>query len=205
MVNQVWRTLWLALILCLGLSSVPARFHHHKQSANSLQLADSKDRGGTFPSGSGIREEIPAKYEKRYQAWKTEFLSTESGYAQWQKYAQDTTFVLTITIGNPNRHGGETGKYRWDDWGKLVAATITLGDQLDEGYPNAVYYPVMNSLEFQSSEKIPGCVLAATKIAHEFGHVERMRTTNEALYRTQIKLVPIYNSIFFFGEWLQHK
>ena len=36
---------------------------------------------------------------------------------------------------------------------------------------------------------------AATKIAHEFGHVKQMMTTDEHLYHLQSQLVPTYNAI----------
>jgi hypothetical protein len=54
----------------------------------------------------------------------------------------------------------------------------------------------MNSLApRQFSPGIGGPVLAATKLAHEFGHVNRMVRTDGALYRLQSRLVPVYNSI----------
>ena len=78
------------------------------------------------PVTAGIKEEIPAKYRKRYEEWKQDFLSTESGHQQWESYAGSSGFLLTITIARENRNGATTGKYRWDDSGKLVAATIVL-------------------------------------------------------------------------------
>jgi hypothetical protein len=148
------------------------------------------------PNGGGVKEEIPAKYLKRYQDWKNEFLTTETGRRQWEAYAEQPQFTLTITISHDNRNGGGTGKYKWDDAGRLISATITLGCRMDEGYPSPVYYPVMNSLApRQFAPGISGSLLAATKIAHEFGHVIRMTKTDGALYREQTRLVPVYNSI----------
>jgi hypothetical protein len=145
---------------------------------------------------AGIREEIPQKYRKRYEDWKKEFLSTETGHQQWEAYAGSSRFLLTITIVRENRNGATTGKYKWDDSGNLIAATIVLGYSLDRGYPNPIYYPVQNSLSpIESSYAIDGDTLAATKLAHEFGHVNRMRVTNSEQYRLQIQLVPVYNSI----------
>lgn len=147
------------------------------------------------PSG-GIREEIPQKYLRRYQDWKNEFLATETGRAQWAIYAEHPQFTLTITISHDNRNGGSTSKYKWDDAGRLTSATISLGSRMDEGYPSPVYYPVMNSLApRQFYAGVSGSVLAATKLAHEFGHVNRMARTDGALYRLQTRLVPVYNSI----------
>jgi len=55
----------------------------------------------------------------------------------------------------------------------------------------------MNSLEpYESSQLLGPNVLAATKIAHEFGHVMKIAETSAELYKLQVKLVPIYNKIF---------
>ncbi len=142
---------------------------------------------------------IPDKYKSRYEEWKREFLSTNIGKAQWDMYAHHPRLVLTITIANTGKsaNGAGTGKYKWNDQGELVSATIVLGTQLDEGYPSSVYYPVMNALEpFESRQLIGGSVLAATKIAHEFGHVMKISSTPEDLYHLQVQLVPVYNKIF---------
>jgi hypothetical protein len=165
------------------------------------EQASLESDGGNFiagpaPTAAGIRELIPEKYQKRYQEWKEEFLSTEAGNQQWQTYAQSQGFILTITVARDNRHGGATGSYTWNESGKLVAATIVLGSELDAGYPNAVYYPVLHSLSLEATFKISGTTLAATKIAHEFGHVKQMMVTDPEVYRTQSRLIPTYNSIF---------
>jgi hypothetical protein len=145
----------------------------------------------------GIREEIPDHYKKRYQQWKAEFLSTEIGRAQWELYQRHPRLVLTITVAHDNEHGAGSGKYKWNVSGELIAATMTLGSRLDEGYPTSVYYPVMNALEpYEKAKLISGDVLAATKIAHEFGHVMKISTIPEPLYHLQSRLVPIYNKIF---------
>jgi YD repeat-containing protein len=145
----------------------------------------------------GIKEVIPAKYTERYLAWKKDFLSTEAGREQWDIYAKNPDFTLTITVARDNAEGAATGKYRWDSSGKLVAATITLGSRLDNGYPNPIYFPVMNSLmSTESYVPISGNTLAATKIAHEFGHVIRTAQVDSHLYQLQGQLIPQYNKIF---------
>src|SRR6266480_3696424 len=136
------------------------------------------------PSENGIREVIAGKYKKRYQEWKTEFLSTEIGRAQWDAYAHNTHFVLTITISDENSHGGGTSQYKWDESGRLIAATVMLGNKIYEGYPNPIYYPVMSALApGNSSYDFGGSILAATKIAHEFGHLNRMAKTQASVYQ----------------------
>lgn len=145
---------------------------------------------------AGIREIIADKYKKKYEAWKTEFLSSETGRSEWDAYERSDRFLLTITISDENARGGGTSKYKWDESGELIAATITLGGKISEGYPSPIYYPVMNSLApGNSSYEGNGSILAAAKIAHEFGHVIRMSKTNPAVYRLQTQLIPMYNSI----------
>ena len=144
----------------------------------------------------GIKEVVPEKYRGKYQEWKGELLSTEVGRAQWERYGRDAGFSLTVVVSCSEGSGAGTSKYRWDDAGRLVAATITLGCRIDEGYPSAIYYPVMSAL---SSRESPfngrGAVLAAAKLAHEFGHVERAVQTDGALYRLQNRLMADYNKI----------
>jgi hypothetical protein len=152
---------------------------------------------GSRPNATNLREVIPPKYQKRYEEWKAEFLTTDIGKAQWEMYASHPRLVLTITIGGKNAEGAGTGNYKWNEKGELIAATIVLGERLDSGYPSAVYYPVMNALEpFESRQLVGGSVLAATKIAHEFGHVMKISSTSQELYNLQVKLVPTYNKIF---------
>ena len=148
-------------------------------------------------NSAGIREEIPAKYLERYKAWKNDFLATESGRQQWHRYATDSALKLTITVTRDNAEGATTGKYKWNESGQLIAATIVLGYRLDEGYPNPIYFPVMNSLvPTGTANDVTGNTLAATKLAHEFGHVNRTVKVDGALYQLQTQLIPQYNKIF---------
>jgi hypothetical protein len=149
------------------------------------------------PSDGGLREDIEARYRKRYDDWKNEFLVADIGKAQWELYNKHPHLKLTITIADNNKNGAGTGQYKWNDQGELVEATIFLGTRIDEGYPSKIYYPVMNSLEsYEANQLLSHNVLAATKIAHEFGHVMKIAETPEALYKLQVKLVPQYNKIF---------
>ena len=144
----------------------------------------------------GIREQVPKKYNARYQQWKQEFLRTVTGQQQWAFYQNNQHFTLTIVITRDNPEGGNTSNYQWNEDGQLVAATITLGARLDEGVPNPVYFPVMNSLlPTATTHTIGGETLAATKIAHEFGHVNRTAKTDPVLYQLQLQLMPQYNQI----------
>jgi hypothetical protein len=175
-------------------SSTESRRMRHR-NADAYVRTETPARGES--DGAGIHEVIDDKYKKRYQEWKDEFLSTEIGRAQWEVYSRHPHFALTITVARGNSHGAGSGKYKWNEKGELIAATITLGTVINEGFPSAIYYPVMNALEtYESSQLLNGNVLAATKLAHELGHVMKMANTSEAAYRLQIKLVPVYNKIF---------
>ncbi len=149
------------------------------------------------PRDGGIREEIPKKYLVRYERWKADLLSTEFGRRQWEAYAKNSGFVLTIKISGAKGKGAGTDDFQWDRQGNFVGATITLGNQIDNGYPNPIYYPVLNSLSAdQSSYLISGRILAATKLSHELGHVAQAATANRELIEKQSKLIPEYTSIF---------
>ena len=159
--------------------------------AQPLDTSRSDDRG------IGIKEDIPTKYADRYGEWKKEFLSTEAGRTQWAYYQNNAHFTLTINISRDNAEGATTGNYKWNSAGELIAATITLGNRLDAGYPNPIYFPVMNSLvPTETFSKIDGNTLAATKLAHEFGHVNRTSKVDPVLYQLQSQLIPQYNKIF---------
>jgi hypothetical protein len=147
------------------------------------------------PTDGGIKEDVPQKYKSRFEKWKTELLSTDFGRSQWAQYANNKGFVLTIKVSDARGKGAGTDKFLWDESGNFVGATITLGPEIDEGYPSPVYYPVLNSL---SSEPyaINGRILAATKISHEIGHVNQTAKANVEFLQQQTKLVPVYISIF---------
>lgn len=176
------------------------RFYDSPSSISSYhggEPADSVAKKPSAGSRGGIKEEISAKHKAQYQKWKQQFLSTEIGKEQWQKYESNTEFTLTINVSGGNSRGASTGSYEWDDSGKLVAATITLGSNLQEGYPNPIYYPVMNSLmRPESTKEIDGDVLAATKMAHEFGHLNYTANADSSRYKLQVELMPVYNKIF---------
>ncbi len=95
------------------------------------------------------------------------------------------------------RNGAVTSEFKWSDSGALIAATINLSSRIHESFPDRLYYPVINALaQIKASDSISGTIVAATIMAHEFGHVSRIASTDGALYRLCIQLAPIYNSIF---------
>ncbi|MDQ3818769.1 MAG: immune inhibitor A [Acidobacteriota bacterium] len=148
------------------------------------------------PSGNHIKEVIPERFQKKYEKWKAEYLSTKVGREQWDRYAHNSNFTLTITMSEEAGRGAGTDQYRWNDNGQLVAATITLGEQADEGFPSPFNYPVTSSLAHtEPFPPISGSLLAATKFAHEFGHVIQVGTADARLFQLQNKLIPVYNHI----------
>ena len=72
-----------------------------------------------------------------------------------------------------------------------------VGYRLDVGYLNPIYFPVMTPLSRQGTPyDVNGNTLAATKMAHEFGHVNRTAKVDAELYQLQTQLIPHYNKIF---------
>lgn len=148
-------------------------------------------------SGDGIKEVVSEKYLKRYRRWKDEYLSTEAGRRQWARYARDEGFMLTIIIAPELGQGGIVNGYRWDETGKLVAATINLGSGLDDGALPSFYYPVTSALApVNEPERVRGEILAAAKLAHEFGHVNRAAEAGANPYQLQNDLIPVYAKLF---------
>lgn len=151
----------------------------------------------TEPSDSHVKELIPAKYKQRYLKWKNEYLSTRSGWSQWQRFALNTDVALTITISTKEAEGARVNAFQWDENGKLLAATIVLGNKLDSGYPSSVNYPITCSLAPGNlSAEVKGKILAATKLAHEFGHLNQIMNMDGRLYKLQNQLMLEYNAIF---------
>ena len=204
--------LWVALPAHTN-AQQRGELRHRGQSSGELclpavgiqQFATHERSEYSFPqecAGGCIKEVIPDKYKKRYREWKKEFLASGIGRSQWEIYAHHPRLVLTITVSGDRRNGAITGELKWDDSGNLVAATITLGPQIDEGYPNPAYYPVLGSLEpLESSHRIGGRILAAAKIAHEFGHINQFASAGCALCQLQDHLIRVYNTIFLSNHY----
>ena len=103
---------------------------------------------------------------------------------------------MKIIVSKHENQGAGTGEYLWNEEGKLVGATIILGSKLDKGFPNPVYFPVMNSIStFSLPGEISNETLAATKFMHEFGHVNITKRTGRMIFQLQNKLIPDYNKI----------
>ncbi len=177
-------------------------------NANQPFFLSSLDYHSEFVSGGhvtsmraagefGIKEIIPKQFLSKYQKWKDELLATEYGRKIWNDYATRQDFLLTIRVEGSRKFGAGTDDFEWDDNGQLVAATVTLGKDLDKGVPDPVYYPVMNSLSaFGNSHVVDASILASTKLAHEIGHVSFTAKANSSVFRRQNKLMDNYYKIF---------
>lgn len=186
---------------CLLVALVQVNKSVYVEAANTAVAATTQKPKRSAPSEPnsdfGIREAVPNEFRDRYQRWKDELLSTEFGRGQWEQYASNRHFLLRIVVTGDNKFGARTDSYKWDDDGKLVGATITLGKNLDKGFPDPVYYPVMNSLSaFNQPDEVGGAVLASTKMAHEFGHVDSTAGMDGKLYQQQENLMSSYYKIF---------
>lgn len=189
---------FLGLVLVLSTTNVSANSLWFL-AENDYHFSDMNDGPKTTRSDNefGIKEDIPKQYVSRYQKWKGELLGTQYGRDLWDKYAKNTDFRLTIRVSSSRKNGAGTDDFVWDSNGKLVAATVTLGKDLDKGFPDPVYYPVMNSLSTQAEiHSIPGDLLASTKIAHEIGHVTFTAQANSQTFQKQNRLMESYYNIF---------
>jgi RHS repeat-associated protein len=147
----------------------------------------------TDPTGEDIEEDIDKDFLKRYQKWKRDYLATAAGREQWAKYANDHNFLLKITVDKKHNEGAEAGNYQFDsNTGQLTGATITLGRNIGSGYPDSSDYPVTSSLK---AGDISGTILAVTKFAHEFGHVN-VTAAEGILHQQQDALIRQYGDLY---------
>src|SRR5712691_846954 len=137
--------LLIATLLFFGptrsLKAQTVRLEPERRSSSEIARTSLKDHNSSAYSGressaesgtGGIREAVDNKYKKRYQVWKDEFLSTEIGRTQWDMFTKNPHLILTVTVSRSNSHGAGSGKYKWSESGELIAATITLGNRIDE-------------------------------------------------------------------------
>lgn len=147
-----------------------------------LRLFAGPVSGSLSPLAQHVVEKVPPELQGRYQKWKNELLSTEAGRKLWAEFNRPG-FTLTICVAaeatsedGGGKQEGRADGYQWDPSGRrLVAATITLGRDLGSGYPTSESYPVLGSLQQAGAS---GTLLAATKFAHELGHVKRTASLN---------------------------
>lgn len=177
----------IIIIPCATLSDLQAETDPKKETLTTNNTS----------AGPNLREEVPERYRERYNKWKAMFLSVESGRSLWLKYAANRSFHLTIIVSKSLGRGARTEGYEWEE-GKLSAATILLGSQLDQGYPPFCYYPVLSSfaITMKPGDSSDDDIFAAAKIAHEFGHVNFAADSNPTRFQLQNRLAKVYASQF---------
>ena len=190
------RALHAAAVVSFGaalLISFPAPVYPQAEILSGSEASAPDDFGAT----GNLDEQIPKRYRARYNRWKAAFLSVEFGRQLWSRYAANPAFRLTIIVSKSKGRGGDVNNYIWDK-GRLVGATISLGHQFDQGCPERTYYPVLGSLPYMRARWCDegDDVLAAAKIAHEFGHVDDIANTDAATVQLQKALSPFYVSHF---------
>ena len=196
-----------------------------RSRASASRPANSARAEATL-SGGNVKEFVPARYLKKYLRWKTEYLSTEAGRTHAKLADLDAARLpdsdvdvrveysalnykdaLAITgrgavvrqwpLVPDMGHGGIVGGYRWDASGKLVAASVVLGGDLEGGYLPPYYYPVTSALTSVGERyRFGGEILAAAKIAHEVGHVNQAAESDAAEFQLQNNLIDLYAKIF---------
>jgi hypothetical protein len=200
---------WVLLspVLLLTLLAPDPQRNPYRTLASTIRPAGSAGGAPTLATVSdvNVKEIVPDKYLKKYLRWKAEYLSTEVGRRQWGRYANDKSFTLTIVVTPELGHGGMISDYRWDASGKLVGATISLGGGLDDGVLSPFYYPVTSALApADEPNRVSGEVLAAAKMAHEFGHVNRAAEADASLYQLQNDTMVLYAKVFKDNGYNKH-
>src|SRR3990170_7049314 len=112
----------------------PVVFEHMR--LNAFESTDEVKRISIVkrPTNGGIKEVIPNKYKDRFAKWKAELRSTTFGREQWDRYANDKNFIVTIVVTGDRGKGAGTNDFLWDESGNFVGATINLGNELDKGF-----------------------------------------------------------------------
>ena len=105
---------------------------------------------------------------KKYQAWKKEYLSHSGAAAQWN--ALNDNKNLTVHVGwDPKSMASTTGDFKFNAAGSLTEATVTLaaktGDSNNHMSADAGYVHGSTSTD----SKLQGAYV----VAHEFAHVEQ--------------------------------
>lgn len=196
---KLFTLLGFGFVLILFTTSIgkASGFYCRGAMSNVRSSYDTEGRSPKKLGEVGIKEIVPVDVRHRYQKWKDELLSTEFGRHQWEQYANNKEFLLKIVVSRERKYGAGTDDFEWDENGKLISATITLGKNLDKGFPDPVYYPVMNSLAtYDGLYQISGDILASTKIIHEIGHVNFTAEANGKSFQRENKLMASYNTIF---------
>jgi RHS repeat-associated protein len=155
------------------------------QEINLYHYARNNPLRFTDPTGEDI-DDSSLNDNKDYQKWKTALLATKAGQAQWDKYANDHSINITITMGENTggKYGAETTS-TFDSNGKLIGASIVLGTKFAEKAAAAGDYPIGSKLTSDDPNggySVSREARAVFFLSHEFGHVEDAQKVGGAVW-----------------------
>ena len=161
------------------------------QEINRYQYGRNNPLRFTDPTGEDV-DDSSLKDNEDYQEWKKAFLATEAGRAQWDKYNNDHSVNITISMGENagGKEGAETTP-TFDANGNLTGASIVLGTDFAKHAPSGDDYPISSSLTPTAAYGNPVSreARAVTFLAHEFGHVEDAQKIGGAEWKRQNQLI----------------
>lgn len=178
----------------------PQRINLYIYSRNNpLKYIDSG--GEDIEEPNGLSEEDQKAYEK----WKAAFLATEEGRKTWERYENDKNFKLKIVVADrgsdSQNRSAKVGDYVFDENGNFTGATMTLGRNLGKGVPgDNESYPVSSTLDESDTAKV-----GASKIAHEFGHLDDFRSLGTTFYEQQKILDDIKSRVEELGRQKRYR
>ncbi|MBK7510694.1 MAG: RHS repeat-associated core domain-containing protein [Chloracidobacterium sp.] len=154
------------------------------------------------PDGEDIQEPtgLSEEDQKAYEKWKAAYLATEAGRKTWERYQNDKNFTLNIVVADrgsdSKNRSAMVGDFKFDSDGNFIGSTMTLGRNLGKDLPgNTESYPVLSALDTQDSAKI-----GASKIAHEFGHLDDLKSLGTTFYEQQKILDAIKDRVTELGS-----
>ncbi|MBK9766948.1 MAG: RHS repeat-associated core domain-containing protein [Chloracidobacterium sp.] len=154
------------------------------------------------PDGEDIQEPtgLSEEDQKAYEKWKAAYPATEAGRKTWERYQNDKNFTLNIVVADrgsdSKNRSAMVGDFKFDSDGNFIGSTMTLGRNLGKDLPgNTESYPVLSALDTQDSAKI-----GASKIAHEFGHLDDLKSLGTTFYEQQKILDAIKDRVTELGS-----
>ena len=154
------------------------------------------------PDGEDINEPtgLSEEDQKAYEKWKAAYLATEQGRKTWKRYQDDKNFTLNIAVADrgsdSKNRAAMVGDFKFDSDGNFIGSTMTLGRNLGKDLPgDTESYPVLSALDTQDSSKI-----GASKIAHEFGHLDDLKSLGTTFYEQQKILDAIKDRVTELGS-----
>jgi RHS repeat-associated protein len=115
-----------------------------------------------------IIDDSALKDNKKYQQWKTNYLSHAGAQAQWDALNNNKDLTVTMKWDSKGTQSVTDG-YQFNGKGQLTAATVTLAAKTG----NSDYHMSAESGYVHGSTITDSKLQSAYVVAHEFGHVEQ--------------------------------